>query len=497
MEESLVQLLSLHGVILYPSQFLSKCVVCNGSIQTQEDDEKKREIFQSHGCSFTTTPNDLMNLEVFQCTTCQQGYWWSDNPNSSASRVKVTAIYLFQQCLQGGIPYHFNTPNEEEQFCDFWGMDMKKQSTSISSPPQSTTTTTTTTTTSIQQQSENHNHDDEEDEYRIKGGIDEVMSWLKDPKLHHELELQSTYNINNNNDLPFTNVTYDFIGTLDYIFFEKNQFNLIGRFHVPTTLKELNNNQYRPGGHLLPSDIWPSDHLAIGAYIQLKNRQTTTTTDDNDKKKKTKIKDNIIHQNKDIDNIERMKRNGDIEPKDDKTMTNKSNPPIIPKTTILDSAYVLPELRNQMFVRIPTRKKNNKTKGEAHVSSEIRNQMFTTMRKKTQRHSTKMKQPISTTKKETISSSSLSSSTSTDSAYYVPSSEVRNNEVEMITTKSKMYVPKSISTQEDEKNEIKHDGTLNCGCGCIPKVKSLFEMAELRKQARLKKQKEKNATKQL
>ena len=33
-----------------------------------------------------------------------------------------------------------------------------------------------------------------------------------------------------------------------------------------------------------------------------------------------------------------------------------------------------------------------------------------------------------------------------------------------------------------------HDASAQCGCGCIPKIKSLFEMAELRKQARLKKQ---------
>ena len=33
-----------------------------------------------------------------------------------------------------------------------------------------------------------------------------------------------------------------------------------------------------------------------------------------------------------------------------------------------------------------------------------------------------------------------------------------------------------------------------CACGCVPAILSLFEMAELRKQARLKKAAEKNAS---
>ena len=472
MEESLVQLLLLHGVILYPSKFLSKCVVCNGIIQTQEDEHKKQEIFQTHGCSDILSTTTAIQLEVYQCNSCQQGYWWSDNPNSSASRVKVTAIRLFQQCLRGGIPYQFDTMEEEKQFCNFWGIDLTKQQQQQ------------------QQISMNNNEfEEEDDKYRIPGGIDEVMSWLKNSKLHHDLDLQSTYNNNNNNnDLPFTNVTRDFIGTLDYIFFERNQFDLIGRLHVPTTLKELsnnnnNNNKRRPGGHLLPSDIWPSDHLAIGAYIQFKKKQTTTTTNNKNNNMTTTNNDSTTHVIQKNDTINSMKKDDGMKYSQKETVDeseNNTNFPIIPKSTIIDSVYVPPEIRNQMFVRIPRTKKKilhtNIKKhskkldfGAAHVSSEMRQEIFMTM-------SHGESKPIP--KQETSPSSS---SSSTISSAYVPP-ELCNQE---IMTRCPLKDQK-----EDE--TVQHDCSLRCECGRVPKVKSLFEMAELRKQARLKKL---NATK--
>jgi hypothetical protein len=43
--------------------------------------------------------------------------------------------------------------------------------------------------------------------------------------------------------------------------------------------------------------------------------------------------------------------------------------------------------------------------------------------------------------------------------------------------------------EEEDKATLKgHD--LRCSCGCVPKIPSLFEMAELRKQHRLKLKKE-------
>jgi mRNA deadenylase 3'-5' endonuclease subunit Ccr4 len=66
--------------------------------------------------------------------------------------------------------------------------------------------------------------------------------------------------------LPFTNVTYSFVNTLDYIFFDKHRLEPTELLDIPTSFPQLNEEGY-DGGHLLPSDVWPSDHLAIGARL--------------------------------------------------------------------------------------------------------------------------------------------------------------------------------------------------------------------------------------
>jgi hypothetical protein len=68
--------------------------------------------------------------------------------------------------------------------------------------------------------------------------------------------------------LPFTNVTSHFVNTLDYIFFERQKFALQERLFVPTSFRQMNPEAIH-NGHLLPSDVWPSDHVAIGARLLL------------------------------------------------------------------------------------------------------------------------------------------------------------------------------------------------------------------------------------
>ena len=101
LEVSLVNLLLTHGVSLQPQLFLSRCVVCNGEIKDVHDMEEKRRIFADHqappGLSATIA-------NVYACNGCGQGYWWCDKPSSSASRVKLQATKLFEQCLRGGVP---------------------------------------------------------------------------------------------------------------------------------------------------------------------------------------------------------------------------------------------------------------------------------------------------------------------------------------------------------------------------------------------------------
>ena len=69
--------------------------------------------------------------------------------------------------------------------------------------------------------------------------------------------------------IQFTNVTSEFVGLLDYVFYEPSKFEQVSRLFVPTSLKTMNHNA-TVGGHLLPSNAWPSDHIAVGARLAFK-----------------------------------------------------------------------------------------------------------------------------------------------------------------------------------------------------------------------------------
>jgi uncharacterized protein with PIN domain len=101
LEGAMVHLLLSHGVKLQPVKMLSRCVVCNGSIEQVQDECKIQEIFRLHGA-----PDTLLNevMDVFQCIGCSQGYWWCDKPTSSASRVMNQATKLLELCIRGGVP---------------------------------------------------------------------------------------------------------------------------------------------------------------------------------------------------------------------------------------------------------------------------------------------------------------------------------------------------------------------------------------------------------
>lgn len=97
----MVDLLLSHGVKIQPSNMLSRCVVCNGSIKPVQDKSQIQEIFRLHGAP------EILNHEVrdvFQCRGCSQGYWWCDKPTSSASRVMNQATRLLELCIRGGVP---------------------------------------------------------------------------------------------------------------------------------------------------------------------------------------------------------------------------------------------------------------------------------------------------------------------------------------------------------------------------------------------------------
>ena len=245
LEKAMVQLFLTHGVVLRPSEFVTRCVGCNGTIYTVANEEDKAKIFAANGC-----PNLKTDLSVYACNGCGQGYWWcTDMPTSSATRVKEQAAHLLRQCLRGGVPYEgdlrmfdFVDPEAERKIGEKEGILAGKG--------------------------------------RPEAPMEGIIGWLKDKNLGHSFELRSSYALVDEDAqnkvigeiLPFTNVTADFVGLLDYIFFETAEFEQTHRIEVPTSFRKLNDTG-ESGGHLLPSDVWPSDHLALGARFLLKKTE--------------------------------------------------------------------------------------------------------------------------------------------------------------------------------------------------------------------------------
>jgi uncharacterized protein with PIN domain len=229
-EATLVHLLLSHGVKLQPANMLSRCVVCNGSIEPVEDDAKIQEIFRLH-----QAPDTLNNevLDVYQCNGCSQGYWWCDKPTSSASRVKNQAKRLLELCIRGGVPV-----DKDMAMFDF--LDVHE----------------------IRGESDEFEH---EETSLLNQRLD-VVEWLQTERLKNPLwKMRSAYASpeDGNETLPFTNVTSGFVGHLDYVLHRHEQVEVVDLLYVPKSYEELNDLGIT-NGHLLPSSDWPSDHLAIG-----------------------------------------------------------------------------------------------------------------------------------------------------------------------------------------------------------------------------------------
>jgi uncharacterized protein with PIN domain len=226
LEEALPRLLRTHGVELSPCTFLTRCVVCNGNINRVSTDEEKRSVFIEHGAP------DLVNtkedMEVFRCDKCGQGYWWDDRPSSSASRVFEQATKLFCLCLRGGVRIKDAGASGEMKNTDVMGafqfVDVQK----------------------------------EQGYYNKDKDVDlAVIEWLREEKLSNPFCLRSAYCASNEDvteSLPFSNVTSEFVGLLDYIFFESNDFEQICKINVPTSFRDMNTSLV-PQGHLIPSEL--------------------------------------------------------------------------------------------------------------------------------------------------------------------------------------------------------------------------------------------------
>jgi mRNA deadenylase 3'-5' endonuclease subunit Ccr4/uncharacterized protein with PIN domain len=244
LEHTLVHLLLSHGVKLHPNEMLTRCVVCNGAIEEVFDGQQKKQIFLNH-----QAPEDFHEdvLEVYQCDTCQQGYWWCEKPTSSASRVKSQATKLLEICIKGGVPI-----GDDLGIFDFVDVENIRKEEMAGT----------------------------EDFSLLSDRLD-VVKWLQDENLTNPLRnLSSAYATpgTTNESLQFTNVTSGFVGNLDYIMYETEVLDVTDLLFVPQSYDELNDIDL-PNGHLLPSGHWPSDHLAIGCVLALKNRTEEAETE--------------------------------------------------------------------------------------------------------------------------------------------------------------------------------------------------------------------------
>merc|ERR1712008_627675 len=81
LEQAMVHMLRLHSTTIHPKKFLTRCVVCNGTIVAVTDEKEKPLIFLRHG-----SPDLSDKLDCWKCDSCDQGYRLSDTPGSSSSR---------------------------------------------------------------------------------------------------------------------------------------------------------------------------------------------------------------------------------------------------------------------------------------------------------------------------------------------------------------------------------------------------------------------------
>lgn len=201
-------------------------MVCNGNINRVSTDEEKRSVFIEHGAP------DLVNtkedMEVFRCDKCGQGYWWDDRPSSSASRVFEQATKLFCLCLRGGVRIKDAGASGKTKNTDVMGAFQFVD---------------------VQKERGHYNKDKDVDLA--------VIEWLREEKLSNPFRLRSAYCTSNEDvteSLPFSNVTSEFVGLLDYIFFESNDFEQICKINVPTSFRDMNTSLV-PQGHLIPSEL--------------------------------------------------------------------------------------------------------------------------------------------------------------------------------------------------------------------------------------------------
>jgi CCR4-NOT transcription complex subunit 6 len=218
-ETSFIAMLKAHGVVLRPKKFLSVCVKCGGNIGEITDEAAVAAARADDAVPPAANP-------LYRCDRCEQWYWWNDLPNSSAGRAKSSCVVLFQKCVKGGIAFDEIGGVVGEACCDLERHDSGDEGVSDDAVGSSVAQNT------IQQIVHNRT---------LTNKCGALISAYDDDK--------------------YTNVTSNFKGCLDYIFFEGDRIEVVKRLELPS-VEDL--------GGVLPSEYWPSDHLCLVASLRLK-----------------------------------------------------------------------------------------------------------------------------------------------------------------------------------------------------------------------------------
>lgn len=218
LQDCLTALLNRYNVELDRGKFLSICSKCGAPLEpcSFDDDRVRRK----------DAPGDR---ELFICSKCHQVYWQSSSENGSSARGQRLAEELFLRVQRSRsakskrIQHDCNSEILNELFKDCrCAVDM----------------------------------DGPNGRVKING--------TKQVRRHNWLRYKSALLEANGKEPAYTNVNGDFCGTLDYIF--------VGGMCsvVQASVLDRTNTVPVTSGGSYPNSNWPSDHMALMAYVSLK-----------------------------------------------------------------------------------------------------------------------------------------------------------------------------------------------------------------------------------
>jgi len=181
-------------------------------------------------------PRSHFPLTLDHALFARRYYWWNDKLDSSAGRAKVCCEGLFRKCVEGGVGF------EHERMGVFDYVRFEE-----------------TRTPKTEAEKDGYESDSKATvaaRVRRRLGDDVVRNKLG--------KFESAYASDGRVPPRWTNVTTTFKGALDHLFFREGELTVTGVLELPRTLEEL--------GGVLPTAVWPSDHLCLVAGFRFEAR---------------------------------------------------------------------------------------------------------------------------------------------------------------------------------------------------------------------------------